>query len=477
MEHSITETEFYPNELIILASRPGIGKTTLALNIAANITTSNKQVVLFASPGMTKIELVLRLICSRAGLDNNWVRRNLLSPKGLAHFKSVADELAKVPIYIDDTPNQTVTDIEAVARRLKQEQELKLIVIDYIGLVTPENPDEPREKQIVTIVRQLKELAMELHVPVLGLALINRQITPERPLLSQLNDSGAIEQYADMVLFIRREDDDVTSKSELIVAKQHDRITGLLPGVALTVSQLSNDLSTLMEMAIPPRESEMFDLLVDAIKSEQIEFVKLLISQGIDVNVRDGDGVTPLHVASRYPFTFGMLKYLVSLGADVNARDNSNRTPLHEVIQHNYDHVKVLQYLISKGADINARDNSGRTLLHYAGEYDYPNADVVRYLVEQHGADINVRDNNGKTPLHYVAGHNPNVEVAKYLIEHGADIRAKGDSGYTPLDVAWQHAPNEEVGIYFLDQMIGSKGRLITDPVKLAEIKRRMEQE
>ena len=101
----------------------------------------------------------------------------------------------------------------------------------------------------------------------------------------------------------------------------------------------------------------------------------------------------------------------------------------------------------------------------------------MKYYIETQGVDVNTKDDKGLTPLHYVAGHNPNVEVAKYLIEHGADIRAKGDSGYTPLDVAWQHAPNEEVGIYFLDQMIGSKGRLITDPVKLAEIKRRMEQE
>ena len=94
----------------------------------------------------------------------------------------------------------------------------------------------------------------------------------------------------------------------------------------------------------------------------------------------------------------------------------------------------------------------------------------VKYYIETQRVDVNTKDEKGLTPLHYVAGHNPNVEVAKYLVEHGADIYAKSDNGYTPLDVAWRHAPNEEVGIYFLDLMMGSRGVLVTDPGKLAEI-------
>ena len=96
-------------------------------------------------------------------------------------------------------------------------------------------------------------------------------------------------------------------------------------------------------------------------------------------------------------------------------------------------------------------------------------AEDMKYYIETQGVDVNTKDDKGLTPLHYVAGHNPNVEVAKYLIEHGADIHAKSNSGYTPFNVAWQHAPNEEVGIYFLDQMIGSKGRLITDPAMMSD--------
>ena len=101
----------------------------------------------------------------------------------------------------------------------------------------------------------------------------------------------------------------------------------------------------------------------------------------------------------------------------------------------------------------------------------------VKYYIETLGVDVNTKDEKGLTPLHYVAGHNPNVEVAKYLIEHGADINIKCNSGYTPFSVAFHAAPNEEVGLYFFEVLLGSKGVLVTDPVKLAEIKQRMEQE
>jgi len=239
---------FHPNELIILAARPGMGKTALALNITENIAIKDKQTVLFVSLEMARLELALRLICSRAELNSYKIRRNLLSRDDQHRFTEVCAELEKVPLHIDDTPGRTVAEIAAVARRLKRKQDLQLLVIDYIGLITPENPGEPRQEQVAKIARQLKLLARELKIPILCLAQLNRQAATEGrekdewPRLSQLRDSGAIEQDADVVMFIHRRDMGMTSEemdvkeqktgkdirgmADLIVAKQRNGPTG-----------------------------------------------------------------------------------------------------------------------------------------------------------------------------------------------------------------------------------------------------------
>ena len=225
----------HPNELIILAARPSMGKTALALNIAENVALG-KQTVLFVSLEMAKIELALRLICSRTKLNSHKIRRNLLSKEELRLFLDAAGELGNVPMYIDDTPSRSIAEIAAVARKLKRQQELQLLIIDYIGLIRPENADEPRQEQVAKIARQLKLLARELHIPVLCLSQLNRQADArgkdERPRLSQLRESGAIEQDADVVMFVHREEmymsqeqaaeKDVVNKADLIVAKQRN---------------------------------------------------------------------------------------------------------------------------------------------------------------------------------------------------------------------------------------------------------------
>ena len=228
----------HPNELIILAARTGMGKTAFALNIAENVTLK-EQAVLFVSLEMAKMELALRLICSRSKLNSYKIRRNLLSREEHRLFFDAANELGKVPMYIDDTPQRSVAEIAAVARRLKRQHDLQLLVIDYIGLIRPENPAEPRQEQVAKIARQLKLLARELHIPVLCLAQLNRQADArgkdERPRLSHLRESGAIEQDADVVLFVHREEmgmsreqaeeKGVAGKAELIVAKQRNGAT------------------------------------------------------------------------------------------------------------------------------------------------------------------------------------------------------------------------------------------------------------
>ena len=217
----------HPNELIVLAARPSVGKTGLALNIADNVSVKDKQTVFLVSLEMTKIELTMRLTGSHAKLNIQKIRGNALSEEECHHFAVAADELAKSPMYIDDTPKQTVAEIKAVARHIKQEHDLKLIIIDYLGLITPENPNDPRQEQIATIIRRLKVLAKELQVPVLCLAQLNRQMgnnDNERPRLSQLRESGSIEQDADVVILIHREEG--ATNAELIVAKQRNGATG-----------------------------------------------------------------------------------------------------------------------------------------------------------------------------------------------------------------------------------------------------------
>jgi len=233
----------HPNELIVLAARPGMGKTALALNITENVAVKGKNTVLFVSLEMSKMELALRLICSRAELNSNKVRKNLLSSDEKCIFMDIVDELSKAPLFIDDTPIRTVAQIAAVARGVKRKHDLKLLVVDYIGLITPENSEEPRQEQVAKIARRLKGLARELSVPILCLAQLNRQADTgrkdERPRLSHLRESGAIEQDADVVMFIHRKDknlsdeqagaEDSADQAELIVAKQRNGATDDIP--------------------------------------------------------------------------------------------------------------------------------------------------------------------------------------------------------------------------------------------------------
>jgi replicative DNA helicase len=226
---------FHTNELIILAARPGIGKTALGMNIAEHVAVDQKKTVLVVSLEMAKRELSLRLICSRSKINNNKIRKNILSSADFERFHASVNEMSQAPMYFDDTPFRTVSEIAAVARRLKRQHNLQLLVVDYLGLVTPDNITDPRQEQVAKIARRLKGLARELHIPVLCLAQLNRQVEMGRdivPKLSHLRESGAIEQDADVVLFIHRERfPDQTEGvprevSKIIVAKQRAGSTG-----------------------------------------------------------------------------------------------------------------------------------------------------------------------------------------------------------------------------------------------------------
>ncbi len=219
-------------ELIILAARPSVGKTALALNFARNHAVDFNGCVAFFSLEMTKRELVLRLLLGEAQVDNNRFVNGVLSDKDWRALTRAASVLENARILFDDSASVTVGDLAAKARRLDREQKLSLIVIDYIQLVQGRinRGDERREQQVADISRSLKILAKDLDVPIIALSQLNRgpENRPDkRPQLADLRESGAIEQDADVVMFVYR--DEVYDKdtpdagiAELIIAKQRN---------------------------------------------------------------------------------------------------------------------------------------------------------------------------------------------------------------------------------------------------------------
>ena len=224
----------HDSELIILAARPSMGKTALALNIAEYTALQLGRATLFVSLEMSSVELADRMLCSLAEVNGQRLRNGTISNDDRRKLVAKAAEMSQAPLFVDDTPSRTITEIAAAARRLKRKSDLAMVVIDYLQLIEPDNARDPRQEQVAKIARRLKGLARELRVPVLCLAQLNRQaeVTRDnRPRLSHLRESGAIEQDADVVMFIHREeyyqtnDEDrskVAGQAELIIAKQRN---------------------------------------------------------------------------------------------------------------------------------------------------------------------------------------------------------------------------------------------------------------
>lgn len=223
-----------PSDMIVVAARPSMGKTAFALNIAENIGVQAKQPVAVFSLEMSKDQLVQRLLCSHAQVNLHHVRRGYLSQNDWKLLVESANVLSEAPIYIDDTPGITVTELRAKARRLKSAYDIKFIVVDYLQLIQSFGQrSDGRQQEISEISRSLKGLARELNVPVLVLSQLNRaaENRPDnRPKLSDLRESGAIEQDADMVVLLLRKEyynpDDSPGEADIIVAKQRNGPTG-----------------------------------------------------------------------------------------------------------------------------------------------------------------------------------------------------------------------------------------------------------
>ena len=202
-------TGFHPDELIIIAARPAVGKTAFALNIAQNVATKTNNAVAIFSLEMGAESLVNRMLCAEGNIDANHLRTGNLTSDEWESLFFAAGTLSNAQIYIDDTAGIKVAEIRARCRRLKKENKnLGLIVIDYLQLIEGSNPDN-RQQEVSEISRQLKKLAKELEVPVIALSQLSRgveQRQDKRPVLSDIRESGAIEQDADIVSFLYRDD-------------------------------------------------------------------------------------------------------------------------------------------------------------------------------------------------------------------------------------------------------------------------------
>ncbi len=235
---------FHPAEMIVLAARPSMGKTALALNIAEAAVLGTKQKkepvpTLFFSLEMSAEQLALRMLCSRARINMSKLREGFLSKEHYQELAATASEIRKAPLWIDECTNLTILEMRAKARRIKAQHHLGLVIVDYLQLIAGTDSKVPREQQIAEISRGLKAMSKELNVPVLVLSQLNRESEKERrqPRLSDLRESGAIEQDADLVLLLSKKIKEDGSENptdtcvirDLIIAKQRNGPIGIVP--------------------------------------------------------------------------------------------------------------------------------------------------------------------------------------------------------------------------------------------------------
>jgi replicative DNA helicase len=221
------------SELIIVAARPSVGKTSFALNLIRNIAVDQRQPSLFVSLEQSRIELAERLLCCQARVDSHKLRKGRLAGEDMERLIQAGGELRGAKLFIDDSPAQGMLHIAANARRLQLRHNLKIVVIDYLQLIEPENRRDPRQEQVAQISRRLKFLARELKIPVVALAQVNRSSEDRqdhRPRLADLRESGAIEADADVVMMLHRPDRYEPGQhegvTEVIIAKQRNGPTG-----------------------------------------------------------------------------------------------------------------------------------------------------------------------------------------------------------------------------------------------------------
>ena len=214
-------------QMIVIAARPGVGKSTLALDIARSASIHHQMTTVFFSLEMSRTELAMRILSAEGKISMGRLKKGDLDTEGWTNLATLQGRIDSAPLFIDDSPNMTLMEIRAKCRRLKQRNDLKLVVLDYLQLMSSGKKVESRQQEVSEFSRSLKLLAKELDVPVIALSQLNRgseQRTDKRPMVSDLRESGSIEQDADMVILLHREDmynpdSERVGEADMIIAK------------------------------------------------------------------------------------------------------------------------------------------------------------------------------------------------------------------------------------------------------------------
>ncbi|RUM29323.1 MAG: replicative DNA helicase [Aquifex sp.] len=238
LELDMKTTGFHPGDLIILAARPGMGKTSFMLSVAFNIARDEGKPIAIFSLEMSKEQLVMRLLSMLAEVPLFKIRSGSISDEELRKLEGSALELAKYEIYLDDTPSLSTTDLRIRARKLRKEKGIEFLAVDYLQLIRPPVRKSSRQEEVAEVSRNLKALAKELHIPVMALAQLSREVekrSDKRPQLADLRESGQIEQDADLILFLHRPDyykkkpsPEEQGIAEVIIAKQRQGPTDIV---------------------------------------------------------------------------------------------------------------------------------------------------------------------------------------------------------------------------------------------------------
>ncbi len=262
-------TGLHPSDLVILAARPGMGKSSFMLSVAMNLAINHRKPVAIFSLEMTKEQLAMRMLSSEAEVPLQNIRSGMLSDEDYRKLMSASMRIADAEIYIDDTPSLTTTDLRIKARKLKKEKGIELIAVDYLQLLRPTRSRASRQEEVAEISRNLKALAKELSVPVLALAQLSRQVEQRgdrRPQLADLRESGQIEQDADIIIFLHRPDYYKKNPSpeeqgivEIIVAKQRQGPTGTIKAAFIKEYAKFSPIAS----PIPEISEESFNIEVD----------------------------------------------------------------------------------------------------------------------------------------------------------------------------------------------------------------------